>query len=143
MPAPDANYASALAVANRFLQAWQTQNPEDGLLLLTDAAKSRVSEEQIQDFFEHGSSAAYEIARGRTLGSGRYSFPVVLFGVAERGTSARPHFSHIVVIRATDNEWVVDRLPLGSSTSRSGRTRRPPRREQSHVDPDAPVRIAP
>jgi len=111
MPAPDANYASALAVANRFLQAWQTQNPEDGLLLLTDAAKSRVSEEQIQDFFEHGSSAAYEIARGRTLGSGRYSFPVVLFGVAERGTSARPHFSHIVVIRATDNEWVVDRLP--------------------------------
>lgn len=112
LPPPDPNYASALAAANRFLQAWQSQNPEDGLLLLTDAAKREVSEEKFQEFFEHGSSAAYEIARGRTLSDGRYSFPVVLFAGGEAGASrARPRFSHLIVARTTQNEWVVDRLP--------------------------------
>ena len=32
----DRDYVSALSAANRFLQAWQTQDHEAGLLLLTD-----------------------------------------------------------------------------------------------------------
>jgi hypothetical protein len=115
-PAPsfvrDGNYAAALAVANRFLQAWQSQNQEDGLFLLSDAAKQHVSEERLQEFFEHGSVAAYEIERGKALSSRRYTFPVVLLGVASGGGNRmRPHLSQIVVARTDSDDWAVERLP--------------------------------
>ena len=73
---PDRGYSSALAAANRFLQAWQNQDHETGLLMLTDAAKQTSSQERMESFFSSGNDAAYEIARGRKLKAGRYAFPV-------------------------------------------------------------------
>jgi hypothetical protein len=109
---PDANYSAALAVADRFLQAWQAENQEDGLLLLSDAAKANISEEGLQAFFEHGAAAAYEIERGRTLKDGRYTFPVVLFEAASGAeTAMRPHVARIIIARTGKHEWAVDRLP--------------------------------
>ena len=64
---PDRGYTSALAAANRFLQAWQNQDRETGLLMLTDAAKQASSQERMDSFFSSGNDAAYEIARGRKL----------------------------------------------------------------------------
>src|SRR6058998_659151 len=74
----DPSYSSALAAANRFLHAWQTQDHETGLMMLTDGARQRVSSERLQEFFSPGEQAAYEIQRGKRLNGGEYVFPVVL-----------------------------------------------------------------
>jgi hypothetical protein len=111
-PAPDPGYASALAAANRFLQAWQNQDHEAGLLMLTDVAKQHSSEDRLEIFFSSGRDAAYEIARGRKLKAGRYAFPVALFASgAGIANAARPQKSEIVVVRAGKDEWAIDKLP--------------------------------
>src|ERR1700687_490640 len=76
--APDPNYVAALAAADHFLHAWQMQDHETGLFMLTDSAKRHTSEEHLQEFFSPGTAAeqAYEIGRGARLKPGRYSFPV-------------------------------------------------------------------
>jgi hypothetical protein len=119
---PDPGYISALSAANRFLQAWQDQDHETGLLMLTDAAKQHSSEERIATFFSSGSDAAYEIARGKRLKAGRYAFPVTLF-TSHSSTSqpspaqssptqaTRPQKSEIVVVRTGKDEWAIDKLP--------------------------------
>jgi hypothetical protein len=108
----DGNYNSALALADHFLQAWQTENQEDGLLLLSDSAKQHISEERLDAFFAHGTSVAYEIQRGRILKDGRYTFPVVLFGVASGARGAtHPHIVQIIVAKTGKHEWAIDRLP--------------------------------
>ena len=109
---PDPGYASALAAANRFLQAWQNQDHEAGLLMLTDVAKQHSSEDRLEIFFSSGRDAAYEIARGRKLKAGRYAFPVALFASgAGIANAARPQKSEIVVVLAGKDEWAVDKLP--------------------------------
>jgi hypothetical protein len=111
-PAPDTGYASALAAANRFLQAWQNQDHETGLLMLTDIAKQKSSEDRLEAFFASGHDAAFEIARGRKLKAGCYAFPVALFtSVTGSASAARPQRSEIVVIRAGKDEWAIDKLP--------------------------------
>src|SRR5512143_2802276 len=50
----DPDYVSALATANRFLHAWQVQDHETGVLMLTDAAKQHLSEERLDAFFSAG-----------------------------------------------------------------------------------------
>jgi hypothetical protein len=105
-------YISALAAANHFLQAWQSQDHETGLLMLTDAAKHNSSEEYLQSFFSSGSDAAYEIARGKKLKAGRYSFPITLFAFhSDTLKSNRRQRSEIVVVRAGKDEWAIDKLP--------------------------------
>ena len=109
---PDRGYSSALAAANRFLQAWQNQDRETGLLMLTDAAKQATSQERTDSFFSSGNDAAYEIARGRKLKSGRYAFPVTLFIAHSDSTQPdRPQRSRIIVVRAGKGEWAIDRMP--------------------------------
>jgi hypothetical protein len=112
LPVSDPGYASALAAANRFLQAWQNQDHETGLLMLTDFAKQNSSEDRMETFFSSGHDAAYEIARGKKLKAGRYTFPVALF-VSGAGTtkSAHPQKSAIVVVHAGKDEWAIDKLP--------------------------------
>ena len=46
----DPGYMSALAAANRFLQAWQNQDHETGLLMLTDDAKQHSSADGLEAF---------------------------------------------------------------------------------------------
>ena len=111
-PASDLGYASALAAANRFLQAWQNQDHETGLLMLTDTAKYNSSQDRLEIFFASGHDAAYEIARGKKLRAGCYAFPVALFAsVAGMTNAARPQKSQIVVVRAGKDEWAIDKLP--------------------------------
>jgi hypothetical protein len=115
------DYVSALASANRFLQAWQNQDHETGLLMLTDAAKQHSSEDQTEAFFSSGVDSAYEIARGRKTKAGGYAFPVTLFPSEPRPTTSdlpqksrsqkSPQKSKIVVVRTGKDEWSIDRLP--------------------------------
>src|SRR5215468_10677028 len=79
-PAPDSTYSSALAAANRFLHAWQSQDHEAGILMLADSGRQHASPESLQAFFSPGPDGAYEIAHGQRLKAGEYEFPLVLFG---------------------------------------------------------------
>ena len=101
----DRDYVSALGTANRFLQAWQGQDHEAGLLMLTDTAKKLSSEEKLEQLFSPGTPAGFEIGRGRRLKDGRYSFPVTLF------VRSRPRTSQIIVIKGGKDDWAVDRVP--------------------------------
>ena len=113
-PTADPNYVFALAAANRFLRAWQTQDHETGLVMLTDAAKHHTSEDRLQTFFSSESTAqpAFEINRGKKLKAGRYSFPVVLFDVASTSRKSQyPRHSQIVVVKTGKDDWAIDKLP--------------------------------
>lgn len=92
----DQGYVSALAAANRFLYAWQTQDSESGVLMLTDDAKTRLSEDRLQLFFTHAAGASYQITRGRKLRDGRYAFAVALFvaGSPVEGNIHSPALAH-------------------------------------------------
>jgi hypothetical protein len=105
----DPGYSSALAAANRFLHAWQSQDHETGIIMLTDSARQHASRERLQDFFSPGPDASFEIERGRRISPGEYAFPVVLFGTAD--TSARPRYCKIIVTRSGKDDWAVDKLP--------------------------------
>jgi hypothetical protein len=111
----DPDYVLALAAANRFLYAWQAEDQENGILMMTDTAKHRTSEERLQSFFAPGAGVqqTYEIGRGRRLHAGQYSFPVTLFACTD-GNPARtshPRSSEIVVVKAGEHDWAVDKLP--------------------------------
>ena len=109
----DPDYISALATANRFLYAWQNQDQEAGLILLTQVAKRDTTEDRVDAFFVPGpgTQRSYEITRGRRLRTGRYSFPVTLL---EHGPNRKGHpkrYSQIVVIRTGKDDWAIDKLP--------------------------------
>ena len=110
----DGEYVSALGAANRFLHAWQVQDHETGVLMLTDAAKRRVSEEALDAFFSAGAAReeSFEINRGKRLAPGRYEFPIVLWHTAS-GKNGKPHpsYSKIVVVRTGKDDWAIDKLP--------------------------------
>ena len=105
---PDSSYRSALAAANRFLQAWQAQDHETGILMLTDRARQQASSDKLQEFFSPGDHAAYEIRHGRRLNGGEYVFPVVLFGTSQNSQS---RVCRLLMIHTGKEEWAVNRLP--------------------------------
>src|SRR5689334_20604986 len=72
----DPEYSSALAAANRFLHAWETQDHETAIMMLSDVARQESSPQLLQAFFSPQTQTAYEISRGRKTGGGQYSFPV-------------------------------------------------------------------
>jgi hypothetical protein len=105
-------YVEALGVANRFLHAWQTQDHEGGLLMLSDEAKRRVSEDILEKFFSKPSNVAeaYEIERGKKPKAGVYVFRVALFEVVS-GRKLHPRYSQVVVVRTGKDGWAIDKLP--------------------------------
>ena len=105
----DPLYGSALAAANRFLRAWQDQDQETGIMMLSDSARQNLSPENLQSFFSPGPDAAYEITRGKRVNSAAYEFPVVLFGASS--ARSRPHVCTMILTRSGKNEWAVDKLP--------------------------------
>jgi len=107
-PAADPAYAAALAAANRFLHAWQTQDHETGIMMLTDAAREHASRERLQEFFSPSPDAAFEIQRGKLV-NGEYVFPVVLFGLSE--SDAHAHAGSVVITKMGKGDWAVDKLP--------------------------------
>ncbi len=106
----DSDYVPALAAADRFLHAWQAQDQEDGLMMLTDGAKQHWSEARLQEFFSAGENAAYQISGGKKLKAGRYAFPVGLLSFELHG-QVRKRFSEIIVTRTGGQDWAVDKLP--------------------------------
>jgi hypothetical protein len=110
----DRNYVCALSAADRFLHAWQTDDEEAGILMLTDHLKQRSNEEAVHEFFSADPlRASYEIGRGRKLSSGRYEFPVSLFQTPSRNGPrwTHPQSSALIVIKAGKTDWAVDKLP--------------------------------
>lgn len=111
----DSEYVLALGTANDFLRAWQTQDREAGILLLTDRLKQHTSEDALENFFSclGGKSHSFEIARGKKVAPGRYRFPVSLFQKPQSpGTRwLRPQSSSLVVVRTGGTEWSIDKLP--------------------------------
>jgi hypothetical protein len=110
--AVDQEYIAALATANRFLQAWQSQDQETGILLLSDKVKGQTAEEHLQSLFSRADNAqeAYEISGGRKLKAGRYIFSVALFN-SRNGTWMQRRSSRMIVTRVGENDWAVDKLP--------------------------------
>jgi len=106
---PDPAYSAALQAADRFLHAWQTQDHEAGIMMLSDGARQRISPEQLEEFFSPAANAAFEIQHGKLHKAGEYVFPVVLFGLAE--SSGHVRFGQIVIVKAGKNDWAVERLP--------------------------------
>ena len=110
-PAIDTNYVSALATANRFLSAWQSNDHEAGLMLLTNRAKHQNSETSIEGLFHGTSQKAFEIVHGRKLSPSRYEFPVVLLQSAEEFSQTHRKFTAIAITNTGKNDWAVDTLP--------------------------------
>ena len=110
VPALDPDYVSALAAADRLLQAWRAGDVENGMALLSSHAKQSAGSDVIEKFFSNSEPSAYEIERGKMAKRGRYEFPVVLVtGGSKR--RARRRFSSVVVINTGNNDWAVDKLP--------------------------------
>jgi len=110
----DRDYLSALNVANRFLNAWQNQDQETAILLLTDRLREPSQEDRLQALFSAptGSRSAYELCRGRKLAAGRYEFPIVLFRVSESSPKwQHPHTATLIIVRSGKDEWLLDKLP--------------------------------
>jgi hypothetical protein len=110
----DRNYVVALSAADRFLHAWQTDDEEAGLLMLTDRLKQHSSEDVVHQFFSvHPARASYEIGRGRKLSSGRYEFPVVLFQSASQNGPRwmHPQSSALILVKSGKSDWAIDKLP--------------------------------
>ena len=108
----DQNYVAALATAHRFLQAWENHDQETAVLLLSDAARKHVSDEQFTNYIEAEAPAAYEIARGRKLRTGRYAFPVALFPQFSRTRrTSRPRYSNLILLDTGKDGWAIDKLP--------------------------------
>ena len=108
----DQDYIAALAAANRFLSAWQSQDHETAILLLSDKLKQHTREDRLDTFFSPGARTqqAYEISSGKKLSPGRYLFRVTLFN-SNRQKSPRPRSSQLVVTRSGKNDWTIDKLP--------------------------------
>lgn len=109
----DRDYVSALTAANRFLSAWQTEDREAGLMLLSDAAKSHGTEDRVREFFssDPGMQRAFQISSGKKLKPGAYTFPVGLFEIQLDSRVVHRRYSQIAVTRTGKSDWTIDRLP--------------------------------
>lgn len=107
----DSGYVSALATADHFLQAWQSGDVENGMVLLSSHAKETATTDVVERFFSNPGPSAYEIERGKAVKRGRYEFPVVLVRVTAKNGRARRRFTSIVVVNTGNNDWAVDKLP--------------------------------
>jgi hypothetical protein len=107
----DAGYLSALATVDRFLQAWQSNDVESGMVLLSGHAKETATSDGVERFFSDAGPSAYEVEPGKLLKRGHYEFPVVLVTASSKNIPPRRHFCSVVVVNTGDNDWVVDKLP--------------------------------
>jgi len=110
-PPVDPDYIYALATANHFLHAWQTQDQETAILLLSDRLKQRTSESLLDALLSSNISKpqSFEIGRGKKLAPGRYQFPIALFQAKTKWT--HPQTAALVVVKNGNNDWAIDRLP--------------------------------
>ena len=108
--ANDASYAAALAVANRFLTAWQNNDQSAAMPLITNHAKQLATEDGIDKLFSGPTDRAFEIPHGKSAPTGRYAFSAVLLQTDTEGHLHR-RFANLVIIHTGKNDWAVDKLP--------------------------------
>ena len=107
---PDANYISALNIANRFLEAWRNNDPSAAMPLLTNHAKQQSTEDGIDKLFDGPTTRGFEVPHGKAVRAGRYSFPLVLLQTDDSGHTRRK-FGEIIILNTGKNDWAVDKLP--------------------------------
>jgi len=110
-PIPDADYVAALAVADHFLQAWQSGDTEKGIVLLSSHARAAATADVVEKFFSNPETSGFEINHGKLLKRGRYEFPIVLISATASPVHLRRRFSTIVIVNTGNNDWAVDNLP--------------------------------
>jgi hypothetical protein len=109
---PDGDYVAALALANKFLYAWQSHDEETGLMLLSEAVKKSSTEDNIASFFSSAPVATYEIGRGKKLKPGLYAFPLALYNSHFGNEKLCPRrYSQLIVIKTGKEDWAIDKLP--------------------------------
>ena len=104
----DPGYVLALAAADRFLQAWQMGDIENGTVQLSDRVRRSENADKVEQFFSDAKDRAFEITRGNGQ-PGRYHFPVVM--VWTQGSRITRRVSELVLVETGKNDWVVDKLP--------------------------------
>jgi hypothetical protein len=106
----DSNYVAGLALANRFLAAWQSNDQAAAMPLLTTRAKDQSTEEGVDQLFSGSSNRAFEITHGHLLRQGRYQFSIVLLQTDDSGHTRR-RFAELIITSTGKNDWAVDKLP--------------------------------
>jgi hypothetical protein len=104
-----ADYIRALAAADRFLQAWQSEDVETGTVLLSSHVKDKINRDELDRLFTNSAPGAYEIEHGKLLHRGCYEFPIVLLNGSPK--KMQRHFSNIIMLNTGHNDWAVDKLP--------------------------------
>ena len=127
--APDDDYVRALAVANRFCQAWRQRRYAAGKALLTRRLVRQHPEQRLRDLIagpHNPRHAAFEVFGGRRLGPGRFEFSVRLFlrFVGESEQRIETLAERIVLVRDGSGTWRVDDFPAptpGGTLDRASR----------------------
>ena len=111
-PAVDPDYVYALATANQFLHAWQVQDQETAILLLSDHLKQHTPDSALgKHLNSRGKPQSFEIGRGKKLAAGRYQFPIALFPTPANARWMRPQATALVVVKTGKSDWAIDKLP--------------------------------
>ena len=105
----EAEHNSALATADRFLAAWMSGEFGVAESLMSPAYKG--SSDDLESFLASPCPCAFEIKHGKTVRPGTYEFPVVLFRPPAGNSHISVQSSTILVSRATDDHWLVEKLP--------------------------------
>jgi len=113
----DDQYVDALAAADAFCHAWQRREGKAGRALLSKRFLRTYPDIQITDAIVGQplpAHAAYEIASGKRLADGRYSFDVRLFFLYSglHGDKIEPVLNRVVVIRDDAGNWKIDEFPV-------------------------------
>ena len=108
----DVEYISALAAANRFMNAWQTRDHETIMLMLSDAAKHQATTEHMNEFLSaDATDRAFEIGQGKQLKPDQYAFTVGLFSTTPGAKHIHSRYSQVMVVRTSAHDWAIDKLP--------------------------------
>ena len=113
----DTDYGLALATANKFLVAWRGRRQGVGLALLSPRLRMARTDDEWRMAISGVSNPhhqSYEIAGGKRLPDGRLQFNVWLHDhyTGERLPAApRRTPQHIILIKAREEGWQVDRVP--------------------------------
>ena len=108
----DPDYIYALATANQFLHAWQTQDQETATLVLSDRLKQSSAVTVMESLLSNEARPqSFEIARGKKLAPGCFRFPIALFPKPTKTKFTHPHVAALIVIKTGTSEWAIDKLP--------------------------------
>ena len=105
----EAQYLSALATADRFLGAWMNDEPDLAESMLGQPKDT--PERDIETLITMACPCAFELKHGKRVRVGSYEFPVVLCGPPAGNSRIFVKLTSIVISRATDDRWTVEKVP--------------------------------